>query len=92
MTFKFALSAFALAAGVAVMAMPVSATGVGSLAPLKGFTAGQATLLDEVHFAHKTCKRGLNGWHRHVPGVGRLQCTNKRCTTNALGVSKCVYF
>lgn len=89
---KLSLSALVLATGVAAAALPVSATTVGNLAPLKGITAGQATLLDEAHGFHKTCRRGLNGWHRHVPDVGRIQCTNRKCTKNALGITKCTYF
>ena len=89
---KLSLSAVTLAAAVALAAIPVSATSVGGLAPLKGVAAGQQSLIEEVHGWHRKCHRGLNGFHKHIPGVGRVQCTNKKCYTNSYGVTKCVWF
>ncbi len=89
---KVTLSAAALAAALFAATLPGSATTVGNLAPLKGITAGQQSMVEETHGWHRKCWRGLNGWHKHVRGVGRVQCTNKKCTYELFGPTKCVYF
>lgn len=85
---KFTLAACTLAAS-AVFASAVTAAPGAGLAPLKGI---QSSIVEEVHGWHRTCQRGLNGYHRHVKGVGRIQCTNRRCYKNRWGVTRCRWF
>ena len=85
---KLSLSAAALAAAMFVATLPGSAAGVGGLAPLKSAAEAQQSMVEQAHFWHRTCRRGLNGWHKHVPGVGRVQCTNHKCYRNG----HCVWY
>lgn len=71
---KTTFAAVIAAAGLVALTAPSSATPGIKLGELKGASA----LVEPTHFTHRTCKRGLNGWHRHVPGVGRIQCTTRR--------------
>jgi hypothetical protein len=79
MNLKLSLAAASLAAGLLIAAMPGMAAGTASLATLKTLGAEQHSAVEQAHFWHRTCRRGLNGWHKHVPGVGRVQCTNHTC-------------
>jgi hypothetical protein len=92
MQIKYALAAATLAfAGLA--AMPGNAANTGSVAVLKQVGASQTSGIEKVHGWHRKCRRGLNGWHKHVPGVGRVQCTMaKNCYTNMFGVKVCDWF
>ncbi len=79
MSFKLTLSAAIVAAGLAAAALPASAASLSSnLNALNGVSAGQS-LIEKTHGWHRKCRLGLNGWHKHVKGVGRVQCTNHRC-------------
>lgn len=78
MTRKLPLAAAVLAAGLLFTSVPGMATTGASLGALKDVGAAQSAI-DKAHFWHRTCRRGLNGWHKHVPGVGRVQCTNHIC-------------
>ena len=86
MNTKIALSV-AVAACLAFAAMPSSAA---PLAPLKQLNLEQSTMVEKTHGWHRKCRRGLNGWHRHIRGVGRVQCTTSRnCYYNIFGVKVC---
>ena len=87
---KFSLSALTIAAGLAFAALPGAATPAANLAPLKQLNLEQSSIVEKTHGWHRKCRRGLNGWHRHVPGVGRVQCTTQRnCYINIFGVKIC---
>lgn len=86
---KLSLSAIAIAAGLAFAALPALATPAANLSPLKELNAAQ-TMVQKTHGWHRKCRRGLNGFHRHVRGVGRVQCTTSRnCYRNVFGVRVC---
>jgi hypothetical protein len=88
MSFKLTLSAALVAAGLAAAAMPASAANLSAnLNALNGVSAGQS-LVEKSHFWHRSCRRGANGWHKHVRGVGRIQCTNHRCDKHG----RCVWY
>ena len=90
---KLSLSAATLAAAFVFVTLPTSATTIGGLAPLKSVAGQQQSLIEKTHGWHRTCKLGLNGWHKHVPGVGRVQCTNKKdCYYDFFGVQHCTWF
>ncbi|CAA2143593.1 hypothetical protein [Hyphomicrobium sp. ghe19] len=75
---KLSLVAAMVAVGVlSAASQGIAATG-GSLGALKGVGAAQSSV-EKTHGWHRTCRRGLNGWHKHVPGIGRVQCTNHVC-------------
>lgn len=77
----------AVAACLAFAAMPSSAA---PLAPLTQLDLKQSTMVEKTHGWHRKCRRGLNGWHRHVKGIGRVQCSTARnCYTNIFGVRVC---
>lgn len=75
---KLSLVAAMVAVGVlSAASQGIAATG-GSLGALKSVGADQSTV-EQAHFWHRTCRKGLNGWHKHVKGIGRVQCTNHVC-------------
>jgi hypothetical protein len=74
---KFALVAMALA-GVLGAASQGMATTAGPLGTLKSVGAAQSSI-EQAHFWHRTCRKGLHGYHKHVPGIGRVQCSNHVC-------------
>jgi hypothetical protein len=92
MKLKISLTALALAAGVLLGALPGMATGIGPLSAVKDLGAAQSSIIEKTHGWHRTCQWGLNGWHKHVPGVGRVQCTNHKCWTNSFGIRRCRWF
>jgi hypothetical protein len=85
---KISLSAAVLAAAVVFAARPSVATPAASFSALKGTAASQPSIVDQAHFFHRTCRRGANGWHKHVRTVGRIQCTNQKCDKNG----KCFWY
>jgi len=78
MTRKFLFAAAALAAGFAFATLPGSAATLGSVGAMKDVGKAQSNV-EQTHGWHRTCRRGLNGYHKHVPGIGRVQCTNHVC-------------
>ncbi len=89
---KLSLTAATLAAAIFVATLPGSATTVGGLAPLKTIAGAQQSMVEKTFGWHRTCRRGLTDWHKHVPGVGRVTCTTKKCTVNRLGVRRCRWY
>jgi hypothetical protein len=81
------LAAVSLAAGVALTSMPAAAASAAPLSVLKDLSAAQSSNVTKAHFWHRKCRRGLNGWHKHVKGIGRVQCTNHVCKRG-----KCYWF
>ena len=92
MNLKLSLAAASLAAGVLFATMPGMAASGGSLGILKDLGTAQPSGVEKTHGWHRTCQWGLNGWHKHVPGVGRVQCTNHKCWTNRWGYRRCRWF
>jgi hypothetical protein len=84
---KLWLAGASLAAGVAFASMPAISASNTSLGVLKDIGAAQSSSVTKAHFWHRTCRRGLNGWHKHVKGIGRVQCTNHVCKRG-----KCYWF
>jgi hypothetical protein len=89
---KLTLSAATLAAAVFVATLPGSAATLGGLAPLKSIAAEQPSAVEQAHFWHRSCQAGLNGWHKHVKGVGRVQCTNHKCYIKPNGKERCFWY
>lgn len=87
---KISFAAAALAAGVLVATLPGVAAPSGVLGSLKGLSAEQS-MVEKTHGWHRTCRRGLTDVHKHVPGVGRVTCTVRRCWVNKWGVKRCVW-
>lgn len=84
------------AAAGAVALMLAASTGIAApganLAPLKTIAANQS-IVEQTHGWHRKCRKGVSGWHRHVKGVGRIQCTTaKNCYTNVFGFRVCDWF
>ncbi|MEQ1670772.1 MAG: hypothetical protein ABL893_07945 [Hyphomicrobium sp.] len=80
-----AIAALALSAG-ASLAAPLP-----NLSAMKDGALAQSQI-EKTHGWHRTCRRGLNGSHKHVRGVGRIQCGTAKCWTNAWGYKRCKYF
>lgn len=92
MNIKVALAATALVAGIA-LAAPGMAMTASKIPSLKTAAEAQSSLVEKTHGWHRKCRRGLNGWHKHVRGVGRVQCTlAKNCYTNMFGFRVCNWF
>ena len=88
---KFKLSAAIAAAGFLAVTLPVSATTIPNLNTVKDAAQLQSDI-QKAHGWHRTCRKGLNGSHKHVKGVGRIQCTTAKCYTNIFGYKVCDYF
>jgi len=92
MNFKLSVTAAALAGGILLATLPSMATAIGPLGALKDLGAAQSSHIEKTHGWHRRCHWGLNGWHKHIPGVGRVQCTSHRCWVNSWGVRRCHWF
>jgi hypothetical protein len=79
MNFQHALVAATLAAGLMFASTPGMAANTGSFSVLKEVGAPQPSAVQKTWGWHRTCRRGLHGWHKHVKGIGRVQCTNHVC-------------
>ncbi len=80
----------------AVAALVFSA-GASLAAPLPNLStlneaAASQSQIEQTHGWHRSCMRGLNGSHKHVRGVGRIQCGSAKCWTNRFGYKRCKYF
>ncbi|MBS0235125.1 MAG: hypothetical protein JSR99_16785 [Proteobacteria bacterium] len=85
----FAASAFAAAllfAGTSGMA--ASGTSLGAL---KDATSLRGTSVTTVGW-NSRCHWGIGGYHKWIPGVGRVQCTARRCWRNSWGVRRCRWY
>ena len=91
MSSKFTLSALLFAGGMLAVTLPVSATSLPNLSLLK-VQALEQSQVQKTHGWHRSCRKGLNGSHKHVKGVGRIQCTTAKCYTNIFGYRVCDYF
>lgn len=89
---KLTLTAAALCTAVVITSATTVAAPATGLSPLKALTADQQ-IIEKTHGWHRKCRKGLNQWHRHVKGVGRVQCTTaKNCYTNVFGFRVCNWF
>ncbi|MBS0238831.1 MAG: hypothetical protein JSS54_03045 [Proteobacteria bacterium] len=91
MTRKLSLVAATIAAGVLCAASQGMATTAGSLGALKGLEQSHSPMAEKTAFRHG-CWWGPGGYHKWVPGVGRVQCTAKKCWRNRWGVRRCRWF
>ena len=87
---KVSLSLAAASAALLLALAPVSAAPSSPLSLLKG-AAAQQSMVEQAHFFHRSCRKGLSDVHKHVRGVGRVTCHSRRCHTNSLGVEKCTW-
>lgn len=85
------LCAVTLAGAVLTISAPGMATTAGPLGALKEVGSAQSSV-EKTHGWHRTCRWGLNGYHKHVPGVGRVQCTARKCWINSWGIRRCRWF
>ena len=88
---KLSFAVAAIVAGLSIAGPSGVASTAGSLGVLKSVGAMQSNV-QKTWGWHRTCRRGLNGYHKHVPGIGRVQCTAHRCSTNSQGVRRCRWF
>ena len=42
-----------------------------------------------AHGWHRTCRHGLTDVHKHVKGLGRVECTTQRCYMTKWGYKRC---
>ena len=87
---KVSLSLAAASAAFLLALAPVSAAPSSPLSLLKGAVA-QQSMVEQAHFFHRSCRKGLSDVHKHVKGVGRVTCRSRRCHTNSLGIEKCTW-
>jgi hypothetical protein len=89
MTFRLSLAAATLAAGVVLASMPATAATSSSFTSLKAIGAAQSSIIEKTA---GRCWWGFGGWHKWVPGVGRVQCTSHKCWKNRWGIRRCKWF
>jgi hypothetical protein len=87
---KLPFAAAAIAAGFFLVSAPGMAT-TGSLGALKAVGLQQSNV-QKTHGWHRTCRWGIGGYHKHVPGIGRVQCTARKCWRNSWGIRRCRWF
>ncbi len=92
MNLKLSLAAASLAAGLLIATMPGMAAGTASISALKDVAAGQPSGIEKTLWGSEKCHWGLGGYHKYVPGVGRIQCTARKCWKNSLGFRRCKWF
>jgi len=87
---KLTISGIAVATGIA-FAAGAWAGPASSLAPLKPLALEQSHV-EQAHFWHRRCRKGLTDWHKHVKGIGRVECTALKCYTSPHGYKRCMHF
>lgn len=87
---KYSLAAASLAAAV-MFAAPSGAAPATALSQLKG-NGATLSMVEKTHGWHRTCRRGLTDVHKHVPGVGRVECHSRKCWTNKWGRTRCTWY
>lgn len=84
----FALTGVALAAAL-------SLSPAHAFSPLAAGRSQAESVVQQVHFRHRSCERGLYGWHRHVGPYGvRMPCyptawNPYRCWVDRYGFRHC---
>jgi hypothetical protein len=63
----------------------------GQLGDLKSVEMVQPPVAEKTAWGH-ACWWGPGGWHKYVPGVGRVQCTTRKCWINRWGFRRCKWF
>jgi len=92
MSFKLSLAAASLSAGLLIAAIPSLAAGTSSIAALKDTAAAQPSGVLKTLWGSEKCHWGIGGYHKYVPGVGRIQCTARKCWKNSFGFRRCKWF
>ncbi len=92
MTRKFSFAAATLAAGLLFASASGMATTCGDRSVLLRASARRNPMSRRHMAGIGPARRGLNGYHKHVPGVGRVQCTAHKCWTNSWGIRRCRWF
>lgn len=91
MTGKASIAASVLAAGLLLVSTSgMAATGT-SLGALKGSVSTQSSAVETVGW-NSRCHWGIGGYHKWIPGVGRVQCTARRCWRNSWGIRRCRWY
>ncbi len=91
MTRNLPLAAAVLAAGLLFTTMPGMATTGVSLGALKSVGATQSSAVEKTAWGSR-CRWGFGGYHKWVPGVGRVRCTARKCWRNSWGIRRCRWF
>jgi hypothetical protein len=88
---KLTLATLAAAAGLLAATLPASSATLPNLNIMKDGAIAQSQV-EKTHGWHRKCRKGINGSHKHVKGVGRIQCTTAKCYTNIFGYRSCDFF
>ncbi len=89
---KLPLAAAAFFAGLLFTSAPgMAATTSVSLGALKSVGAAQSSAVEKAAWGSR-CRWGIGGYHKWVPGVGRVQCTARKCWRNSWGIRRCRWF
>lgn len=75
---KTKMIAVLAAMAFAVAAPSAQAAGTVGGAGLKSAIAAEQSLAEKTHFRHRTCRRGVRGWHRHTRFGKRIRCKSPR--------------
>jgi hypothetical protein len=86
-----------LLATAAVVTGFVFVNAPGIAAPSTALNAVKAAPLAERSIVQKAgywnrCRWGIGGYHKWVPGVGRIQCTARKCWRNSWGIRRCRWY
>ncbi|WP_409561651.1 hypothetical protein RLW55_04715 [Hyphomicrobium sp. B1] len=91
MTTKFSFAAMVIAAGLMFASGPSIANTSVAVGSLKTVAAAQGTTVQKVGYWNR-CRWGIGGYHKWVPGVGRVQCTARKCWRNSWGIRRCRWY
>ncbi|MFT3732783.1 MAG: hypothetical protein QM780_15405 [Hyphomicrobium sp.] len=89
MSGKLSIVAAALAAGMVLAGTAGMAATGASLGQLKGVAA--SSIVEKAGW-NSRCHWGIGGYHKWIPGVGRVQCTARKCWRNSWGVRRCRWY
>ncbi len=88
---RLSFAAAAISVGVLLASTSGMATTGASFGALKGAGATQSSAVEKTAWANR-CRWGIGGYHKWVPGVGRVQCTARKCWRNSWGIRRCRWF
>jgi hypothetical protein len=88
---KVFLSAAIIGAGLMLVSASGMATVSTSVNSMASTASVQDTMVQKAGYLNR-CRWGIGGYHKWVQGVGRVQCTARKCWRNSWGIRRCRWY
>ncbi len=88
---KVFLTAAVFSAGLALVSTSGRATVSTSLNSVATVASMQDAVVQTAGYWSR-CRWGIGGYHKWVPGIGRVQCTARKCWRNSWGIRRCRWY